>query len=155
MILIAIDPGTESSGVVIYDGKKVIASYKDFENNDLVEQLRTDSWACKHLAIEMVASYGMAVGKTTFETVYWIGRFVQAFGVHDSTRIYRKDVKMFLCNSMKAKDANVRQAILDRFEPSGGGKTPQVGTKKEPGPLFGVSSHAWSALAIALTYFGD
>lgn len=30
-------------------------------------------------------------------------------------------------------------------------KTIQVGTMKQPGPLYGMSSHVWSALAVALT----
>jgi hypothetical protein len=43
---------------------------------------------------------------------------------------------------MRAKDPNVRQALLDKIGP--------VGTKKNPGPLYGVSGHGWSALAVAV-----
>ena len=67
-------------------------------------------------------------------------------------QVYRKDVKMHLCGSMRAKDTNIRQAIIDRYPASGGGKCPQIGTKKEPGPLYGVSKDIWSALAVAITY---
>lgn len=104
------------------------------------------------LAIEMIASYGMPVGKEVFETCVWIGRFIQSWG--DSTPVklvYRKDVKMRLCGSMKAKDANIRQALIDLFPATGGGKTPQIGTKSKPGPLYGVSTHIWPALAVAVT----
>lgn len=104
------------------------------------------------LAIEMVASYGMAVGKEVFETVRWIGRFQQAYHDPDAVHlVYRKDVKMHLCGTTKAKDPNVRQAIIDLFPATGGGKTPQIGTKSQPGPLYGVSSHAWPALGVAIT----
>ena len=48
-------------------------------------------------------------------------------------------------------DPNVRQAIIDLFPPTGGGKCAQIGTKGQPGPLYGVSSHAWPALGVALT----
>lgn len=104
------------------------------------------------LAVEMIASYGMAVGKEVFETCVWIGRFVQVW--HDPGAVqlvYRKDVKMHLCGTTQAKDANVRRAILDLYPRSGGGATPQVGTKARPGPLYGVSTHAWAAIGVALT----
>jgi len=59
---------------------------------------------------------------------------------------------MHLCKNNRAKDANIRQALLDRFPATGGGKAPQIGTKKQPGPLYGVTSHLWSALAVAVTW---
>ena len=154
MKLLCIDPGTEESGVIIFDGYNILESYSSFNNNELVSKIRIGSFKCEHLAIEMIASYGMAVGKSTFETCLWIGRFIQAFaGYYDYTKIYRKDVKMELCGTNRAKDANVRQAIIDLFPSSGGGKTPQIGTKKDPGPLYGMSSHAWPALGVGITWF--
>jgi hypothetical protein len=63
-------------------------------------------------------------------------------------------VKLHLCGTNKAKDANVRQALLDMFPRTGGGAVPQVGTKKEPGPLYGISTHAWPALGVAITALG-
>ena len=151
--LFCIDPGTEESGVVIYNPEEhqIIFSGAEVKNEKLISILKQKDSFEIMLVVEMVSSYGMPVGMSTFETVYWVGRFVQAYeGL--STRIFRKDVKMILCNSMRAKDSNVRQAILDMFAATGGGKTPQVGTKKEPGPLYGVKSHAWSALAVGLAY---
>jgi hypothetical protein len=65
--------------------------------------------------------------------------------------IYRRDVKLRLCGTVKAKDANVRQALIDMFPKTGGGKIPQIGTKAQPGPLYGVASHAWAAVAVAVT----
>ena len=154
--IVAIDPGQKKSGIVVFDGVKVIYRNAEMPNDLLVVKL-AGSWSgssaqLTHLAIEMVDSYGMAVGASVFETVLWTGRFVQAFGAERCTLIYRKDVKLFLCNSMRAKDANVRRAVLDIFPAIGGGKTPQIGTKKDPGPLYGVTSHAMSALAVALTH---
>jgi len=95
----------------------------------------------------------MPVGREVFETVLWIGRFVEAANQagREAELIYRKDVKLHLCQSTRAKDGNVRQAILDRFPRVGGGATPQVGTAKQPGPLYGCRSHVWSALAVAIT----
>ena len=74
----------------------------------------------------MIASYGMAVGKEVFDTCIWIGRFIELEKLQniDAEYIYRKDEKINLCNSMKAKDSNIRQALIDRFG--------EVGTKKNP-----------------------
>jgi hypothetical protein len=120
------------------------------------ELLQMSSWDDANIVcIEMVASYGMPVGQTTFETVLWIGRFVQysvAKNIEYQLLYKKKDINPTLCFSNKAKDANIRQAILDLFPATGGGTVPQKGTKSNPGPLFGVSSHAFSALAVALTY---
>lgn len=78
------------------------------------------------LVIEMIASYGMPVGKEVFETCVWIGRFIQVGNIYQKSNsyIYRKEEKMNLCHSMKAKDSNIRQALIDRFGP--------VGTKGNP-----------------------
>ena len=56
---------------------------------------------------------------------------------------------MRLCNSMRAKDANVRQAILDRF----GGKAAAIGRKRQPGPLYGIAGDLWAALAVGITWW--
>lgn len=78
------------------------------------------------LVIEMIASYGMPVGKEVFDTCVWIGRFKQIAIMRNIKveYIYRKDEKMNICHSMKAKDSNIRQALIDRFG--------EVGTKKNP-----------------------
>jgi len=59
---------------------------------------------------------------------------------------------MNLCGVMKAKDGNIRQALIDRFPATGGGKIPQIGTKAKPGPLYGFSRDKWAALAVAVTF---
>jgi len=153
MIILAIDPGTEKSGYVIIESKNLkVLEAGVIGNHDLIYMIKTIGREVEVLAIEMIASYGMAVGQSTFETCVWIGRFIQEFDANLSHFVYRKDVKIYLCNSMKAKDANIRQAIIDKYPASGGGKIPQIGTKKQPGPLYGVSSHAWSALAVGITF---
>lgn len=148
----AIDPGTTVSGWCLYGegASRQVSQSGVSANGDLLEIVK--ALTVPHIAIEMVASYGMPVGREVFETVLWIGRFVQAAPQPEAVDlIYRRDVKLHLCGTSKAKDANIRQALLDLFERAGGGKTPQVGTKAQPGPLYGVSSHAWSAIAVAIT----
>ena len=97
--------------------------------------------------IEQVASYGMPVGEEVFETVFWSGRFAEAYGAARVKRMPRLKVKMHLCHDSRAKDGNIRQAVIDRF-----GGASAIGKKATPGPLYGVSGDVWAALALALTY---
>ena len=149
--ILAIDPGTAQSGWCHYDDGRVIASGVMANSDVLVDLLGARLFNWDVLAIEMVASYGMAVGKETFRTVWWSGRFAQAFASRGDEpvllEVYRADVKTELCRSQKANDANIRQAIIDRY----GGKDAAIGKKAAPGPLYGVKSHAWAALAVAIT----
>jgi len=141
--LLAIDPGTTHSGYVVIDAGGVQLSGVA-ENGEMFELIAAHG---SNIAIEMIASYGMAVGREVFETCLWIGRFMQAAGPDRVRLVYRKDVKLHLCGSPRAKDANIRQALIDRW----GGKAEAVGTIKKPGPLYGVKSHAWAALGVAVT----
>jgi len=149
--VLGIDPGPTQTGWCIYlpDAHRVLSCGVE-ENAVVLKRLQTVSYG--RIAMEMIASYGMPVGREVFETCVWIGRFMQALALPESVDlVYRKDVKMHLCGTTKAKDGNVRQAILDLFPRTGGGATPQVGTKGQPGPLYGVSTHAWPALGVAIT----
>jgi len=154
VIIFGIDPGTVESGYVMFNSENIQVVGSGVVGNE--ELLQMSSWDDANIVcIEMVASYGMPVGQTTFETVLWIGRFVQysvSKDIEYRLLYKKKDINPTLCFSNKAKDANIRQAILDLFPATGGGTVPQKGTKSNPGPLFGVSSHAFSALAVALTY---
>ncbi len=140
MIVLAIDPGTTQSAYVLFDGRRVLNG-AIVENSQLATLIR-GGMVGKHdlIACEMVASYGMAVGREVFETCVWIGRFLEV-ATKPTRMVYRKDVKMHLCQSMRAKDGNIRQALLDKYG--------AVGTKKNPGPLYGIKSHLWAALAVA------
>lgn len=138
MRVLAIDPGTTESGWVLYDGKVIDSGVS--QNETLIDQLAHED--ADLMAVEMIASYGMAVGREVFETCVWIGRFIQAAPIPHKL-ITRQKVKLHVCKSPKAKDANIRQALIDKIGPAG--------TKKAPGPTYGVKSHAWAALAVAVT----
>lgn len=142
-MILAIDPGTKQSAYCFYGSMSEITAGIADNDKIITEIIKPMLWNV--MAIEMVASYGMAVGKEVFETVRWIGRFQQSSpNPDDVVFVYRKDVKIHLCGSMKAKDANIRQALIDKIGPQG--------TKKEPGPTYGISKDMWSALAVAVTY---
>jgi hypothetical protein len=154
MKILAIDPGSERSAyAVVLDGAPIAKGRVD---NDVMrntlrspyDQLGSNGAYIDAIAIEMIASYGMAVGREVFETCLWIGRFLEI--AHDEwpvSLVYRRDVKLHLCGSAKAKDANIRQAIIDRF----GGRDSAIGKKKlGTGPLYGFAEDEWAALAVAL-----
>lgn len=144
MRLLAIDPGpTESAWVAMRDDH--VFGFNKYENASILELI--DEIGSDHLAIEMVACYGMPVGAEVFETVLWSGRFVERFG-GPYTKVYRNEVKLNLCHSPRANDSTIRQAIIDRF----GGKERAIGRKATPGPLHGVSGDVWQALAVGLTW---
>lgn len=140
-MILGIDPGPVQSAFCLWDSVS-IREHGIRPNDVLSIQLHHLSVgitvACEHLQC-----FGMAVGSEIFETAYWIGDFratCRQRGIIFA-RAYRGAVKMHHCNSMRAKDANIRQALIDRFGPPG--------TKKAPGLTYGVKADIWSAFAIA------
>lgn len=147
MKILAIDPGPETSAWLLWDGQKVIGHDGECSNACLIQGvLSSNLIPFDILVIEQVACMGMAVGAEVFETVFWSGRFAQMAAEKGKQwdRVKRHQVKMHLCNSMKAKDANIRCALIDKL-----GKP---GTKKAQGPTYGVAGHLWAALAVAITW---
>lgn len=144
--IVAIDPGPTKSAWVVWDGKTILSS-QITENEFVVSEIHANTpWVglAPVLVVEMIASYGMPVGKEVFETCVWIGRFIETWG-GDWKLVYRKDVKSHLCGSARAKDSNVRQALIDRLGPPG--------TKKKPGATYGMRGDLWQALAVAVTAY--
>ena len=143
-MILAIDPGPERSAFVYFDGRSV-GNSGWVENADVREHVARHARNGGRIAIEMIASYGMAVGASVFGTCVEIGRMVEVATANGTAPqlVFRRDVKLHVCGTPRAKDANVRQALIDAYGP--------VGTKGRPGPLYGVKSHVWAALAVAVT----
>ena len=145
-MIIAIDPGNLESAYVILDDNLKIIEFAKLQNEKIIDILGEQAQLQKYVVIECIASYGMSVGQEIFDTCIWIGRFTER-AMHVGAKvdyIFRKDEKMNLCYSMRAKDTNIRQALIDRFGP--------VGTKKNQGYFYGVSKDVWSAIAVGVTY---
>jgi len=153
--VLAIDPGPLLSAAVIYDDATPheIIEIWHTENEDMRAQLKTvGAWyEVEHIALEMVQSYGMGASHELFDTVLWAGRLVEAAGL-PFTKIFRPTVKTCLLGRARGTDAEVRAALIRRFPPTGGGKEPEVGTRNQPGPLWGVTADLWAALAVAVTF---
>jgi len=149
MTVVGIDPGPQFSAYVLFDGSRALRC-GELENEHLLDRIGLLS--AEMLAVEQVVSYGRPVGADVFETVFWSGRFIEHWEVLRHLpwiRIPFRDVGRHLCNAASGiKESHVRQALIDRFGPS---RLTAIGVKKLPGPLYGVSGHNWSALAVAVT----
>ena len=151
-MLLAIDPGNVESAWVMYDDEnKIPISFAKEVNKDVSDQFKEFKEKTDLLVIEMIACYGMPVGESVFQTCVWIGRYAQLWESLGGKVefLFRKDVKMTLCHTMKAKDSNIRQAIMDRY---GSTREVAIGTKKSPGVLYGCKKDIWAALGVAISW---
>lgn len=140
-MILAIDPGPEESAwLSMFNGMP--RGFDKVGNDEIIRKLRRSTYK-PVLVIEEIQNQGMPAGKTTMQTAMWVGRFTQV--AHDIglpvALVGRRDIKLHWCNNMRAKDANVRQALIDHYGPPG--------TKKNPGATYGIKNDVWSALAIA------
>lgn len=206
MRVLAIDPGPTKSAFVLFDGARILDS--GIEGNDAVRvRLKRREFGGPGVwtVVEQIEAMGQVAGGDVFETVFWAGRFVECANDAEWDRVTRHAVKLHLCNSRRAKDPNVRQALIDRFggdevalrRPSAPRATVAItevvrrgesagwwvvrlacgdvrviqqramptpgrrvlcdvcteNAKTSAGPLFGVASHVWSALGVAVTWW--
>lgn len=142
MRILAIDPGPEKSQWLMWeDGHALSHAY--VSNSSLASALRDSSLPADRVAIELMQGFGMPVGAEVFKTCYFIGAVIEICwrGNVPVATVFRKDIKLALCGTPRAKDANIRQALMDKLG--------APGTKQAPGTTYGITKHAWSALAIA------
>ena len=161
MRILNIDPGPIESAFALLDEMARPLAFAKVPNDDLARFLvpaggHTPWIGTPDLvAIEMVASYGMAVGAEVFDTCVWIGRYAQLAENAGSRTLLvkRPDVKMHHCHNRGAKDSNIRQALVDRFaygQPNFG-----KGTKKSPGFFYGFGADVWQAYALGVKVVDD
>lgn len=174
--ILAIDPGPLNCGAVVIDSEtKEVLFSGDSDTADVLKWVRNGivstpeiGIAISQVACEDIVSMGLRVGISTFDTCKIIGRMQEAysnsFGRNaELPLVSRRDVKIVLAGGATYKnpitgarkgvgDTEIKNAVKSRYPETGGGNNPVVGTKKQPGPLFGVSRHSWQALAVALVY---
>lgn len=155
MRIIAIDPGNKQSAMVIIDADTLRPLEMHLmPNEDLqmyIKCLRCDE--TDRAAIEMLQSYGMPIGRDVLDTAVWIGRFFETLKrkmYYEPDYVYRKDEKTHICQDSRAKDTNIRQALINRFctHDFKFGK----GTKDDPDWFTGFRKDMWAAYAVGLTY---
>ena len=136
-----IDVGSENSGVCIWDTQKQVIMYSNDEMPN--KNIPFEGYA-HHYVIEDIKSYGMPVGKTTFDTCKAIGRFqerLERLG-SDHYLVFKPEIQLHFCNTTRAKDANIARVLKDRFG--------EKGTKKNQGILYNLKRHSWDAFALCI-----
>jgi len=153
--MLCIDPGPKNSGIAYLKDGLLSGSNQAVDNEEL-HCILTGLWNRKNtVCMEELESYNLRAGQATFKSVFWSGRFFEAFN-GEVKLITRKQVRIFMLGSLKIKntDAKIRDAVLTLFEASGGGRWPEIGIKSKPGPLYGLTGHAVQALAVGITLIG-
>ena len=153
-MILAFDPGNvETAFCLIGDDRRPI-EFGKVPNKDALEYIRNHAGnvEIEAVVIEMVASYGMAVGKSVFETCVMIGRLTEAAeaSYFPVEYIYRMEEKIAICHDSKAKDTNIRQALIDRFAKHDfkNGK----GTKNNPDWFYGFAKDIWASYSVGTTW---
>ena len=157
MIILAIDPGPTHCGVALYDSaaERAIQAHKSLTVPEVV-YLLCDPGLRAHMlghvdlvAIERPQFSGQRnASAELLRTAEVVGRLQQRAldcGLTVSL-LTRREVCRELHVSGAGKDGQVRTAMIEEH---GGSKEVAVGTKKNPGKLYGVTSHAWQALGLA------
>ena len=151
MIIVGIDPGPEKCGFCVYDNLagKIIEAQKDLPVGEALTGIDIYAGQADLVGIERVQSYGIP-GSTLLRTSEVVGRLWQCSEALrlPTVLLYRREVLRGLDVTGKGnRDSLVRERLIEMH---GGTRKIAQGTKKEPGPLYGVSSHAWQALAVAI-----
>ena len=152
--ILGLDPGNKFTGYCLVDAELRPIRFGKESNGEVMDECVNIITSARFhpitVVIERVASYGMAVGSEVFETCEWIGRFTETLGEHRVNYIYRIEEKQHICHDSRARDANIRRALIDRFawHDFKNGK----GTKNNPDWFYGFSADVWSAYAVAVTF---
>lgn len=152
MNILGLDPGYKQSAIVGFNGASVF-EHAIVDNETML--LRLETWKDMDPRIDVLVCEQMqlfksafGVGQEIFDSVMWSGQFAHCWRPRKFDRIYRAKVRGHL-GASKGGDAAVRAALIQRFGPY---KEQAIGKRSAPGPLFGITSHEWAALAIAVTW---
>lgn len=152
--ILAIDPGNEKSGYTLIDMQTYVPIQHGKIDNDKLEELMLEL-DYEHLVLEMVASYGMSVGKSVFDTVFHTGRFSGIKTSVKYTRITRSQVKMHLLGRTSAKDTHITQFLVQRFlttEEMDRWGDYGKGVKADKGYFYGFNNDIYQAYAVGVTW---
>lgn len=152
--IIALDPGTINTAIVIYNHKAGLPVwyFQEMPNDDVLKFLeiqrrtRYQNSGAGWVACEQFKSYGGPVGEESIQTIRWSGRFEQqaiGLGYGFAYLPRQMTVSKHLCHTNMSKDKHIRAVLMRRFSPS---QLVAVSNQKR------ISCHGWSALAVAVTF---
>ena len=144
--VLAIDPGSSKSAFVLWDGKEILYSGHR-PNEDVIAILyaaNEDAKVNPALAIESMVSIPQGGGKSICDTIWWSGRFYEAWqGKREMVPVH------VIKKALGAKnDLGIRTALIQRFGPPG--------KKADPGLTYGLQGtryHLWRAFAVAVVWY--
>jgi hypothetical protein len=115
MMILGLDPGPLETAYCMIDDRYWIQSAGKAELKAVLRVLESEPPGA--VAIESIQSYGMAVGRSVFDTCYSIGRILQRCDdLYIPWYLYpRPEYTRRICGVGKINDAVLRQALLLRF----------------------------------------
>jgi len=152
MKILAIDPGQFESGFVVvvysFENKQFFISEAGKTVNSAVINAVETATVLEMVIVERPQSFGQTWGESLIETAMIVGEIRHAARHRgNGVSIYyltRKQVTGQLCGSAKSGDPGVRAALIEALGPPG--------TKREPGPTWGVKTDAWQALGLCVAW---
>lgn len=153
MRIFAIDPGSTHSGWVIFNTDTKSVEHAGNDENQKIETLLESVARNKSvdaLLVEKPQLIGQQIWEQILDTCIWVGRYWKTWiftvGFVGIYFYSSQEVKRTLLGRMNVPnaDSELRQFLLSYYG--------ETGTKKAPGPTYGVSKHAWRALALVATF---
>lgn len=130
-VIVCFDPGNNLTGWCVYSIENKVLFYKNKEDNlEVIEKFKEffQKYNILQVGIEYPSSYGMSVGQSLYDTCTFVGILIQISKDNNINPelVFRKSVKMFLCNSVRAKDAEVNLRVREYFGEDNTIKSPNV-----------------------------
>lgn len=144
MTVLGIDTGDKESAYVLFNGNVLKCGKLP---NAQVEDLIFNGWDVV-VAVEAPTLFGKRVYPQIMETAIQAGRFLGlgAARVKTVRRFSRQETSLHCAGARSCDDKQMKHCLIERFG--------DVGTKKNPGPLYGLSgADMFDALAVAVTAY--
>ena len=149
------DPAPTASGFAILDSHTMLPiEFGKIPNAEIRDKLLHYAAIMRNpvVVIESMMNMGGHVGKSVFDTCYFIGRLTELAESNWAKVEYvtRRDEKMTLVGAMSAKDKDLRRALINHMAVFD--KVNGKGSKDKPDTFYKCSADAWSAIGIGVTW---